>query len=164
MRGLFEKITTKNCSSMSKSDKKKYNQLLGNIIDLKSEYKIVQIASKFKLFKDNTNKYLFFEYFDQIYPTIQNFDKNIFKTIFLDEGAIGPLTRGADVMIPGILKYKERSDKFIKNEVVGIEIIDQGVFAVGKCLMDFEEMDKVKEGPAIEVYHVKGDHLNRNFV
>lgn len=159
MRGLFDKIELKNQSTMSKSDKKKYNSFLGNVLDLKKEYKIHQISSRLKLIKDDS-KYLFFEYYDKIYPTVKNFNRDIFKTVFLDEGAIGPLSRGADVMAPGIIKYKDMSANFKKDDVVGVEIRENGIFAVGKALMDFEEMLLKAEGPVIEIFHTKGDSLD----
>lgn len=134
--------------------------MFGNVLDVKKEYKVYQISSKFKLIKDDS-KYLFFEYYDKIYPTIHNFDRNIFKTVFLDEGAMGPLSRGADVMAPGIIKYKEKSAHFKKDDVVGIEIQENGIFGVGKALMDFEEMISKAEGPIIEIFHTKGDSLDQ---
>lgn len=163
MKGLFDKINAKTCSIMSKSDKKKYNATVGNVLDLKTEYKIVQITGKLKLISDS-EKFLFFEYYNRVYPTIQNFDRSLFKTVVLDEGAIGPLSRGADVMAPGIIKYQDQSAHFKKDDVVGIEILNQGIFAVGLCLIDFEEMLAKKEGPAIEVYHIKNDKLYQNSI
>ncbi|ELA42508.1 uncharacterized protein VICG_00607 [Vittaforma corneae ATCC 50505] len=164
MKGLFDKIGTKTCcSTMSKSDKKKYNVAMGNVLDMKTEYKMVQITGKLKLIRDS-EKFLFFEYYNRIYPTIQNFDKSLFKTVVLDEGAVGPLSRGADVMAPGVIKYQNQSVHFKKDDVVGIEILNQGIFAIGLCLIDFEEMLLKKEGPVIEVYHIKNDMLDQNLI
>lgn len=160
MKGIFAKVDAKTQLTMSKADKKKYNAVLGNVFDLKKEYKIYNLSSKLRLFKDGP-KVLFFEYFDKMYPTVHNFDKNVFKTVLLDEGAVGPLSRGADVMAPGVIKYQEQASKFKKNEVVGIEIIGKGIFAVGLALMDFEEVLQKKEGPVIEVYHTEGDSIDK---
>lgn len=161
MKGLFNKVEVKSRSSLSKADKKKYNAQLGDILDIKETYTVLQISTKLKLVR-NTEKFLFFEYYGRVYPAIQNFDKNLFGTVLLDEGAVEPLSRGADVMAPGVIKYKEQSCRFKKNDVVGVEIINRGVFGVGLCLMDFEEMLMKKEGPVIEMYHIKNDCLNKN--
>ncbi|KAM0679703.1 translation machinery-associated protein 20 [Glugoides intestinalis] len=146
--------------TMSKCEKKKYNSVLGPVFDVKSEYKIYQISSKLRLFKEN-NQFCFFEYFDKIYPTVNNFDKSLFQVVVVDKGALGPVSRGADVMAPGILKYKEKSSCFKKDDVIGVEIPDIGIVAVGKCLMSFDEMVKIREGPVIEIYHTKEDAISK---
>lgn len=160
MKSLFEKLEIKMQLTMSKADKKKYNSALGPVFDIKSEYKIHQVSSKLRLFKEDT-RFLFFEYFDKMYPTVSNFDKNLFKVVVLDKGALGPVSRGADVMAPGILKYKDQSSVFQKDDVIGVEILEVGVIAVGKCLMSFDEMIKIKEGPVIEIYHTKDDAISK---
>ena len=161
MRGLFDRIEIKNQNSMSKSDKKRFNCAVGNALDMKLEYKVCHVSSKFKLIKeDSSAKFVYFEYYDKIYPTIHSFSRDAFKHVVLDSGAIGPLSRGSDVMCPGIIKYKDLSDKFNKNEIIGVEIIDQGIFAIGVSLMSYDEMMVVGTGPAIEIFHVKGDNLD----
>lgn len=159
MKGLFDKLEIKHQHNISKSDKKRLNSLVGNALDLKSEYKVYHATSKLKLIKDSS-RFIYFEYYDKICPTIHTFDKSIFKCVTLDSGAVGPLSRGADVMCPGIIKYKELCDKFEKDEMVGIEILNQGIFATGITLMSYDEMMNKKEGPVIKVLHVKGDRLD----
>lgn len=163
MKALFSKVVTKTSSTLSKSDKKKYNASLGNIFDLKADYKVIQITSKLKLIR-SAEKFLFFEYYDKIYPTVQNFDKTLFKTVVLDEGALLPLSRGADVMAPGVIKYKHMSSNFSAGDVVGVEILNHGIYAVGQSLIGFDEMLKVGEGQVIEIYHTKNDDLGENLI
>lgn len=157
MKGLFSKLEIKDCSSLSKQDKKK----LGLI--QKEDYKNYNVNSKLKLI-GNSAGMLYFVYFDKLYPTIRNFDpknynKEIYKKVVLDDGACGPLSRGADVMCSGIIKYKEISDDYKKDDIIVIEIINIGVFAIGTALISLEETIRKAYGPAIEILHVKGDHL-----
>lgn len=160
MKKLFEKVEVKNLNILSKSEKKKFNTKLGNILDLKAEYKILTISTKLRLIKDDT-KFLFFEYFGKVVPTIQTFDRSLYKTVWLDKGALGPLSRGADVMAPGLLKYSEKCVDFEKDEILGVEIEDEGIFAVGIALMSFKEMMAIREGPVIDILHSKGDKLDK---
>jgi len=161
MKGLFHKVVSKTSSTLSKSDKKKYNQLFGGIFDMKEDYKIIQITGKLRVVR-SVEKPMLFEYYDKIYPTVANFDKTLFKAVVLDEGALGPLSRGADVMAPGVIKYKHLSSQFSAGDVVGVEILNQGIYGVGKCLVGFDEMLASGEGPVIELYHTKDDCVGRN--
>jgi len=159
MKGLFSKVSIKSQNTMSKQDKKKINAKSSIKLDQKAEYKVCSISSKIKLYRDDKSIILF-EYYDRVFPTIHSFDRSCFKRVVLDAGAVGPLMRGADVMCPGVIKYKDMSDDFEENEIVGIEIIDQGIIGVGVTLMSYNEMIKKKEGPVIDVLHIKGDFID----
>lgn len=159
MKKLFDKLEVKNLNILSKSEKKKFNSKLGNILDMKAEYKILTISTKLKLIKDDS-KFLFFEYFGKVIPTVKTFDRNLFKSVWLDGGALGPLSRGADVMAPGLIKYIEKCVEFEKDDVLGVEIDGEGIFAVGIALMSYKEMLAVKEGPVIDILHCRGDKLD----
>lgn len=161
MKGLFSKISAKSQNILSKQDKKKINSKIPNILDLKAEYKVFHVSSKLKLY-GNEDSIVLFEYYDRLFPTIHSFNKDNFKRVTLDSGAMGPLMRGADVMCPGVLKYKELSDKFENNEIVGIEILDHGITGVGVTNMSYDDMIKLKEGSLVSVYHVKGDCVDLN--
>lgn len=160
MRGFFStKITHKTSHLIGKADKKKLNTECGLNLDIKKDYRLYILSNKAKVIKlDGAT--LFFIFHDKTFPTISNFDKSTYKTILLDEGAVGPLSRGADVMAPGILKFEESCPAFEKNEVVGIEIQGKGIMAVGLTLVDFSEMRRIREGPIIDIYHLKGDALD----
>lgn len=160
MRGFFGNKTASTTNHiMGKADKKKINAIITDALDLKQEYKLFCMNNRTKVIKHN-NSALYFLYFDKIFPTIQNFNKNLYKCVFLDDGAVGPLTRGADVMAPGILKHQEMCPEFSKNEILGVEIIGKGLIAVGMSLLSSEEMKKVREGPVVDIFHLKGDSLD----
>lgn len=158
MKGLFKSLEIKSESPLSKQDKKK------NDLDIKTEYKIYNISSKLKLIGDS-NFILFFRYYDRTFPTVKNLNsgncnQDLYKRVFLDSGAIGPLTRGADVMCAGIIKYKDKSNIYQKDDIVIIEIIEQDIIAVGIALISFDETLKKNEGAAIEILHIRGDSLD----
>ena len=160
MKKLFEKVEVKNRNILSKAEKKKYNPKLGDILDMKTDYTVITVSTKLKLVKDNSG-FLFFDYFGTVIPAIKSFNSSLFKTIWLDSGALGPISRGADVMVPGIIKFIEKCPSFHKDEILGVEIEGQGIFAVGIALMSYDEMVQKKEGPVIDILHVKGDSLDK---
>jgi PUA domain protein len=81
------------------------------------------------------------------------------KWAMVDKGAIKFVSKGADVMAPGIVNADEQ---IIEQELVWI--CDEEHFAplaIGKALMDGKEMVKAKKGKAIRsIFHV-GDKLWR---
>lgn len=157
---LFDKNAKINTRHIiSKMDKKKINKSLNRLIfDLKKEYEYLNLKNNIQIIKLE-NKFLYFKYNDKLYPTIQNFDKEMYKRVYLDDGAIEPIKRGAKIMAPGVLKYLEKSDKFDKGEIVGVEIIDNMIIGVGYALVSYQEMIRNKEGAVIEILHVIGDKL-----
>lgn len=159
MKKLFDKVEVKNQNTLSKAEKKKFNPAIGNILDMKTDYKVLTLSTKLKLVKDET-RFLLFEYLGRVYPTVSTFDKANFKTVWLDAGALGPISRGADVMAPGILKYLEKCPEFDRDEILGVEIEGQGVYAVGQVLVGYKEMVQTKEGPVVEILHCKGDNVD----
>lgn len=161
MRGLFNKLEIKSRNTLSKQEKKKINNFVGKKLDLKDEYKILCTSNKLKIILGKSHP-VYFEYYDKIYPTIFSFDKSYYKTIVLDSGAIEPLKRGANVMCPGVLKYLELSDKFEKDEIVGIEIINHGIIGIGFALASYDDVIQQKEGAVVEMLHIEDDALYSN--
>lgn len=160
MRGFFSNKTVATTSHIiSKLDKKKINVLVNNALDLKQEYRLCLLNNRSQIIRKD-DRSLYFQYYGKIFPTIRNFDKSLYKCVCLDSGAVGPLSRGADVMAPGILKYESMSSEFSKDDIVGVEIIEVGVFAVGLALMSSAEMRKAGEGSVISILHIKGDALD----
>ncbi|ORD98119.1 MCTS1 [Hepatospora eriocheir] len=159
MKNLFKNVEIKQSNKMSKKDIKQLNKLNYVCLDLKLSYTQVTLKNRVKIIKNNEGKALYFEYFNKVYPTVENFDRKLHKTVLLDEGALGPLNRGADVMIPGIIKYKDKIEEFEKDEIVGIEIETVGIFAVGKTLFSLKEMINKNSGVGIEVYNLKSDKI-----
>lgn len=159
MKDLFYKPEVKKTHTLSKQDKKRLNGILENAFDLKKDYLVTHLANKIELYKLD-GLWVYFSVDQRLYPTLSNFNSCKFKTVFLDKGASAPLSRGADVMAPGILKYIDMCPRFSKDETVGIEIIDEGLIAIGRTIKSYDEMLSHKEGVVIETLHVKGDGLD----
>ncbi|OYT44951.1 MAG: RNA-binding protein [Desulfurococcales archaeon ex4484_42] len=78
--------------------------------------------------------------------------------VIVDSGAVKPLLRGADVMIPGIRGL----DDFSKGNYVGVKDEgESGYIIVGKALMNANEIRAKKRGKAIENIHRAGDIIWR---
>ncbi|KAI5169979.1 hypothetical protein PAEPH01_1145 [Pancytospora epiphaga] len=164
MKDFFGK-NTKPVSShvIGKADKKKFNAIVPNALDIKQEYRIVHLNNKTKVIKQEHIP-LYFQYHNQVFPTIRNFRKDVFRSVFLDAGVLVPLARGADIMAPGILKFIDTCPEFTSGEPLGIEVEGKGVCAVGIAVMSFGEMKKVGEGPVINILHVMGDALDQGVI
>ncbi len=76
--------------------------------------------------------------------------------VVIDEGAVKPIMRGADVMVPGI---KELSDFNIGSVVGVMEPSKRAFIAVGKALMSSEQIKSSRKGKAIENIHYAGDKI-----
>lgn len=95
-------------------------------------------------------------------PTIKTLEKNIMELpiIYLDEGATGPIQRGANVMAPGIYKYINMcTGDFKTNDVVCISIIEKGILAVGMALLDKNNLTEHTAGEAVTILHIDNDEL-----
>ncbi|KYK20034.1 hypothetical protein AYK25_09215 [Thermoplasmatales archaeon SM1-50] len=91
--------------------------------------------------------------------TLQGIAKYQPKTNFVvvDMGAVGFVTKGADVMAPGITD----ADESIQKEDL-VWICDEKYhksLAVGVALMSGEEMKTKKQGKAVKTVHYVGDRL-----
>ncbi len=107
----------------------------------------------------------FFKYNNKYYPTLHyiakiisdkglSYIRSILKYVAVDEGALKPLLRGADVMRPGI----KETNGFKKGDTVIVFLIDKWIpIVVGIALMDYS--DKVTRGKAIENIHRIGDKI-----
>ena len=81
-----------------------------------------------------------------------------FKYVITDKGALKPILRGADIMIPGIIKHNE----FNENDIVLVlSVSDNNIIpvAVGKALIKSREIDLKKKGKAVKNLHYIGDEL-----
>ena len=124
---------------------------------MKADYTVLSIRTELKLVK-NKEEFIFFDF---LIPTVKYLDRSRFKVVWLYSGVLGPLSRGAHVMAPGIIKYLDKNPKFEKDEDLRVEIEGQGIFVIGLALMSYEEMIEKKEGPVIDILHLKGDSLDR---
>ncbi len=101
----------------------------------------------------------FMIYNNKVVFTLQGVAKYQPKTNFVvvDMGAVGFVTKGADVMAPGITD----ADESIQKEDL-VWICDEKhhmSLAVGVALMSGEEMKTKKQGKAVKTVHYVGDRL-----
>ena len=78
-----------------------------------------------------------------------------FKRVYVDSGAVKPITNGADVMAPGIKGGDFEAGDYV---VVFLESLNAPL-AVGKALISFSMLGE--HGKAIENIHYKGDKIWR---
>ena len=104
------------------------------------------------------NKPAFFLKDNIIIPTLHLIlQDNFLKTITVDMGAIKFVCNGADVMRPGITNIDENIHE---NEIITIiEETHKKPLAIGKALLNTEEMQNTNEGKAIENLHHIGDEI-----
>ena len=82
--------------------------------------------------------------------------RGLFPQIFVDEGAVKALLRGADLMAPGI---KGMNGEFSEGSIVEIILLGQEVpFAIGTATVDSSAVNGLK-GPAITILHKLNDGL-----
>ena len=102
---------------------------------------------------------IFFIYNDKLMFTLQGLNKYQSNTNFVvvDMGAVSFITKGADVMAPGITD----ADPLIqKDDFVWIcDEKHRKLLAVGIALMTGEEMKTKKPGKAVKILHYVGDRL-----
>ncbi|MGC8998874.1 MAG: DUF1947 domain-containing protein [Candidatus Bathyarchaeia archaeon] len=106
------------------------------------------LNSELALFKSGEN----------VYPTL------LFKEVFgflpkvvVDMGAVPHVCNGADVMAPGILRFK---GEFVKGDVVLVLDEKHGkAIAVGEILYSADEVAGVKHGTVVKNIHYVGDKI-----
>jgi len=93
---------------------------------------------------------------DRIVPYVRVAPKGCIKRVYVDRGAVEPITRGADVMAPGIVRH----DDFSAGDIVLvlIEGYDHPL-AVGEALVDSSSLATMKKGKVIKNLH----HLHDKF-
>ncbi len=80
------------------------------------------------------------------------------KAVYVDEGAVKHIARGADVMVPGIVKIE---GDFSVGDLV--EVLDPAgrPLAIARALMSKEEIEKSQKGRALKNLHYIGDRIFR---
>ena len=119
----------------------------------------IEISKKDKIIEDNNiiyiNKTAFFIKKDnKILPLLKNPSIENLPNIFVDKNAIPFITKGADIMRPGITNL----DDFKENEIIVIR--DEKYkkpLAIGITLFDSEEIKKLNKGKVIKTYNFVGD-------
>lgn len=96
---------------------------------------------------------------DDIVPTLNlilNDNEYSLPKVVVDMGAVPFVTKGADVMRPGVVRW----DDFKKGDYVLITDEKYGKpLAVGHALIDSSEFEVVKKGKVIKVIHYVGDNI-----
>lgn len=166
MKGLFNKLEIISSSVLGKKDKKDINKLCGKEILLKiNDYKLVKLKNRSSLILNN-NKAILFYFNNKYIPTLNTLKDKLIElsNIFLDEGAIGPLQRGANVMAPGIFKYIDLcTEEFKTDDLICIKIINKGILAVGLALIDKKNISAKSSGEAVAILHINNDELNNKY-
>lgn len=129
-----------------------------NFIEMLKEAEEIKIAysDKFEILVFNSTAALFkVEGIEFYFPTLYvlNFLFNTRKllvvpTVVVDEGAVGPLKRGADVMVPGIKKILR---SFNKGDIVAVmEPSERYLIVVGLALVNSESIAPGVRGKGIK--------------
>ncbi len=102
---------------------------------------------------------LFIKFEDELLPSIQAMieDLIILPKITVDKGAIPYVTKGAQVMVPGITEVDPKIQK--GDYVVIVDEIHDKPIAIGIALMDSEQIKSSNKGKAIQNLHYVGDKI-----
>ncbi len=158
-------MEVKNRHYLSSKDVKKLNQDIFRVyphlehsVDLKnSTVEAIILTENVKLYAVN-NKLDWIIVEEKLIPSVSLLNRGLeIPFITVDMGAIPYITKGADVMRPGIVDY---SDKISKGAIV--KIIDEKyskTIAVGESLISYEEFKIKKQGKAVRVLHYVGDRI-----
>ena len=88
-------------------------------------------------------------------PHIRSLPDKVFKSVFVDKGAIPFVAKGADLMRAGIQRL---DDGFEKGDIVLVRDENkEKAFAIGTALSSSEEMKTQTSGKSLEIYHYIGD-------
>ncbi|MGQ9719937.1 MAG: RNA-binding protein [Candidatus Jordarchaeum sp.] len=152
----------KNRHFLRDKDIKKLEEELKDILG-ENFYMPARIESGFM--KDAVQLYLmngvpfFVRMVDLLIPTLKAIMNKAAKLpkVTVDMGAVGFITNGADIMVPGIVKVDDKVDKYTLVMVTD-EKHDKPL-AIGLALMDAETIKNSKKGPAIKNLHHVGDDI-----
>ena len=120
---------------------------------------------EFGIMKDDVHLYLvngvpfFIRMVDLFLPSIKAILNKAAQLpkVTVDMGAVGFITNGADVMVPGIVRVDDNVNKF--SLVMVTDEKHDKPLAVGLALMDAETIKNSKKGPAIKNLHYVGDDI-----
>lgn len=101
-----------------------------------------------KLFIIKNNKYL---------PHLRTFPQENYKSIYVDDGAVKFLAKGADLMKPGI---EEIEFGFEKDDIVQIKNKKlPKILALGIAMYSDKQIDEMTQGKVVQIYHFIGDEF-----
>lgn len=80
---------------------------------------------------------------------------SLLPSVYIDDGAIKFILKGADVMRPGIARYDEWGDE--GRLVVVRDVGKERALAIGKALVPSSKMAEMAKGVAVKNLHYAGD-------
>ena len=91
---------------------------------------------------------------------IKNREKHNIPKIIVDKGAVKPISRGADVMAPGVIGVE---GSFGSNEIViVVDEVYNAPIAVVKALIDSESLKSTSKGKvALNIHHFKDSYWKK---
>jgi PUA domain protein len=148
---------------LGKKDKKAISKSLHGIeLDGDAAYKIYKCKDKLTVIALDGVPLLFSLHNSAYIPTLALLYKveASAKIAYVDKGALKPIVGGADVMCPGVYKYREHITKsWEKNDVVLVKVIDHGNVAVGIAEIGSADITSTTMGVCITVFHRINDAL-----
>ena len=92
----------------------------------------------------------------RLVPHLKSLDENtLYKSVYVDRGAIPFIIKGADLMRPGIQKIE---DGFKKSDIVIIRDEEHNKnLAIGLSLFSSDDMKTQEKGKSLEIFHYFGD-------
>jgi PUA domain protein len=136
---------------LSNSEKKELNLSLpkGYMLDKKDEVK----EHEGILYKNNQKYLLTFD--GKYFPHLKTFPKEQYKGVYVDRGALPFITKGADLMRPGIRSFDE---PFEKDETIFVgDEQTKKVVAIGIAMDTSEKMKAQEKGKCVKIIHFVGD-------
>jgi len=95
-----------------------------------------------------------------LFPTLRSPILDSLPSIIVDMGAVPHICNGADVMAPGVVEV--RGDFKAGGLVVVRDERHGKALAIGRALVDCEELRSLKRGKVVENLHYVGDRLWRS--
>ncbi|KRH93435.1 RNA-binding protein with PUA domain [Pseudoloma neurophilia] len=160
---LFKQLKISTSNSITGSSRKKIEKELGVTLEKDVKQfkckKIILLGEEGNLILFNwSNKWIYT--LNYLRNQIKEGKDLPYPKIFIDDGAMAPIKRGCDIFKPGITKYKEKiTVEFIKNDILILEVINYGIFALVQALIDYNELD-MEKGTGFKVLTCEGDELD----
>ncbi len=137
---------------LSGKDKKQLNEKLPNGYQVEKKDEIIE--TKEQILLKNKEPYLI-KLDEEYIPHLKSVKEENFPIIYIDNGAIPFLLKGADMMRPGIEKIEKN---FKKDDIVAIKNLNYPkIIGIGKSLISSEELKNQEKGKSIKVLHYLKD-------
>lgn len=137
---------------LSGKDKKQLNEKLPNGYQVEKKDEIIE--TKEQILLKNKEPYLI-KLDEEYIPHLKSVKEENFPIIYIDNGAIPFLLKGADMMRPGIEKIEKN---FKKDDIVAIKNLNYPkIIGIGKSLISSEELKSQEKGKSIKVLHYLKD-------